>query len=282
MKTKNIYFWLLFGFVIFTYSKAQPNTMPLQHGKALTDQHIDINQYYISEKLDGVRGYWDGLHLYTRQGNIINVPESFTKNWPNTALDGELWSKRNHFDHISGCVRRNKAQACWQSINFHIFDLPKHQGSFHERVVVMDSLCQTLRQTTIQCVQQLKLRNTTELNHLLDQVIAQQGEGLMLHHQDALYQAKRVNHLLKLKPSYVDTATVVGHVEGKGKYKGMLGSLTIETKTGIRFKIGTGFTDEQRRNPPVVGSKIEYKYLGKTAKGVPRFASFIKEINQGN
>ena len=282
MKTQKFFYWLVIAVVFFASINVHPNTVPLQHGKVLANQNIDISQYYISEKLDGVRGYWDGKNLYTRQGNIINVPDSYTKNWPSTALDGELWNKRNNFDYISGCVRSNKNQDCWLSINYHIFDLPKHQGRFHERVVVMSALCQSLPKTTIKCIKQRKLHDVTDLNHFLDQVIAEQGEGLMLHHQDAIYQAKRVNHLLKLKPNYFDIATVVGHVEGKGKYKGLLGSLYVETKAGILFKIGSGFTDEQRLNPPVIGSKIEYKYLGKTAKGVPRFASFIKEINQGN
>ena len=53
-----------------------------------------------SEKLDGVRGYWNGTHLITRQGNIINNPAWFTKGWPKQAIDGELWIKRNQFQQV--------------------------------------------------------------------------------------------------------------------------------------------------------------------------------------
>ena len=56
----------------------------------------------------------------------------------------------------------------------------------------------------------------------------------------------------------------------------MLGALVVETPEGLRFKLGSGFTDAQRENPPEIGSLVTYKYTGKTANGVPRFASFLR------
>lgn len=32
---------------------------------------IDVSEYWYSEKLDGVRAYWTGQHLVTRNGNRI-------------------------------------------------------------------------------------------------------------------------------------------------------------------------------------------------------------------
>jgi len=71
-------------------------------------------------------------------------------------------------------------------------------------------------------------------------------------------------------------AVVINHISGKGKYKGMLGSMVVETADKKRFKIGSGFSDKERKNPPAVGSVITYKYFGLTSKGVPRFASFVR------
>jgi DNA ligase-1 len=63
----------------------------------------------------------------------------------------------------------------------------------------------------------------------------------------------------------------------------MLGALLVESVAsgnaaapGVRFKIGTGLSDAQRRNPPPVGSVVTYRYRGMTDAGVPRFASFVR------
>jgi len=55
----------------------------------------------------------------------------------------------------------------------------------------------------------------------------------------------------------------------------MLGALLLEIPDGKRFKKGTGFSDERRRNPPPVGATITYQYLGMSHQGVPKFANFL-------
>ncbi|HEX2930567.1 MAG TPA: hypothetical protein VHV54_12670 [Candidatus Binatia bacterium] len=40
--------------------------------------------------------------------------------------------------------------------------------------------------------------------------------------------------------------------------------------------MGTGFTDETRKNPPPAGTTISYTYRGLTATGLPRFASYLR------
>lgn len=42
----------------------------------------DFNSYLMSEKLDGVRGIWDGKYLKTRQNYKIKTPDFFTKKFP--------------------------------------------------------------------------------------------------------------------------------------------------------------------------------------------------------
>ena len=66
------------------------------------EESNDPTGYYISEKLDGVRCFWNGKKMFTRNGNPIICPSFFTKNWPKSQLDGELWVKRNCFQ---GCIR---------------------------------------------------------------------------------------------------------------------------------------------------------------------------------
>ena len=52
--------------------------------------------------------------------------------------------------------------------------------------------------------------------------------------------------------------------------------MVVETAGKKRFKIGTGFSDSERKNPPAIGSIVTYKYFGLTNKGIPRFASFVR------
>lgn len=70
----------------------------------------------------------------------------------------------------------------------------------------------------------------------------------------------------------------VGHLPGKGKYAGQLGALRLRLRSpdGRQFSLGTGFTDQQRRQPPPVGATVTYRYRELTAKGLPRFASFLR------
>ena len=129
-------------------------------------------------------------------------------------------------------------------------------------------------------VSQFKVTDNIQLYMLLDKVVAQNGEGLMLHLATANYQIGRSKNLLKLKKHQDAEAKVIAHLAGKGKYTGMLGAIKVETPEGIVFKIGSGFSDQQRQHPPEIGSIITYKYIGKTQQGVPRFASFLRIKNQ--
>jgi DNA ligase-1 len=263
--------------LIFTVpTDTQAQQLPLQHG-VIAKSNVDVRQYLISEKLDGVRGFWDGKQLWTRQGNKIITPKWFTQYWPNTALDGELWSGRDQFQTIVSCVRKKTVQErCWRNIRLLVFDLPNGKQKFSLRSKNIEKIINKSSSPYLARVKQFSLPSNTALYKKLDEIVAMQGEGLMLHHKDAYYKVGRNKHLMKLKHYQDDEAVVIEHLPGKGKYQHMLGSLLVETKAGLQFKIGTGFSDQQRRTPPAIGAIITYKYVGKTQRGVPRFASFIR------
>lgn len=240
-------------------------------------QDININQYFVSEKLDGLRAYWNGQNLISRQGNTFFAPAWFTENFPATALDGELWIDRNKFELVSSIVRtKHPDNPDWQQVKFMIFDLPKSPLPFKKRIKEMQKIVETSASTYLQMIPQQKLTSHQQLQQLLEETIKQQGEGLMLHHQDALYQHKRSAHLMKLKKFEDAEAIVIAHLPRQGKYKGKMGAILVENSEGIRFKIGSGFSDQERENPPAIGSTITYRYTGKTKNNVPRFASFIR------
>ncbi|MEY8252815.1 MAG: DNA ligase [Colwellia sp.] len=253
----------------------KPNT---QHG-VIYHKVADISQYYVSEKLDGIRGYWDGKQLLTRQGNLINSPSWFTQYWPTFPIDGELWLDRGKFQTLLSCVSKhsaeeNKALSCWKKVRFMMFDLPKLQGDFKERVNKMQHLLIQFPSPYLAMISQLKFKALSDLDNKLNEVIAAQGEGLMLHLGSAHYQIGRNSALMKLKKHQDAEATVIGHTKGKGKYQNQLGAIKVKTSDGIIFKIGSGFSDVQRANPPKIGTIITFKYNGLTQAGIPRFARF--------
>lgn len=257
--------------------------LPFAHaGKApdlllaqVISQSTDITQYLVSEKLDGVRAYWDGQQLMSRQGNVINAPATFLKKLPkNTKLDGELWVGRGQFEQAQSIV--SSANGDWSRIRYMLFELPEGAGDFATRYRHLRSIAKQINSPQVQVIEQRSFATRAQLDEHFNQLIAQGAEGLMLHRKDALYSTGRNNDLLKLKPYLDEEATVVAYIEGKGKYTGMMGSVEVETEQGVRFKVGSGFTDADRKNPPPIGSKITYRYQNLTQKGKPRHPRFLR------
>lgn len=248
--------------------------------KVYSDQE-DLAQWWVSEKLDGVRAYWDGHHLISRQGNRFAAPAWFTAGFPDAPLDGELWMGRGTFDELSGTVRQQTPDdAQWRKVRYMVFDMPVPDLTFDERLARLTQLITEQGIGHLQLVKQYKVNNEQALMNDLEQVVARGGEGLMLHRGTSLYRAARSDDLLKLKTYEDAEAVVIAHLPGKGKYQGMMGALLVEMPDQRRFKIGTGFSDAQRADPPPIGSTITYKYFGKTSTQLPRFASFLRVRNE--
>ena len=240
-------------------------------------EDVALDRYWVSEKLDGVRAYWDGERLRSRKGNPINAPPWFVAHFPRVPLDGELWMGRGAFERLSGAVRRQRPDdAQWREIRFMVFDLPSSPATFDRRLQRLREMFETVASPYVALVEQFRVTGRAELMERLERVVADGGEGLMLHRGSSLYAAGRSDDLLKLKTHEDAEAVVIGHLPGKGRLTGMLGALLVETPEGLRFRLGTGFSDEERRNPPPLGATVTYKHHGRTRNGVPRFASFLR------
>lgn len=236
---------------------------------------INIADYLISEKLDGVRARWDGRQLLTRAGNRIDAPASFTAGWPAQAIEGELWLGRGTFQQLSDLVRAGQANAStWRQVRFMAFDLPASAQPFESRTRALRVLVEQVASPRLQRISQLNFSGRAQLDAWLDAVSSGGGEGLMLHHALAHYRAGRTDGLLKYKRWDDAEARVVGYRPGKGKYAGMVGALLVQDAHGRRFALGSGLRDADRLDPPVIGSKVTFRYNGLTAKGTPRFARY--------
>jgi DNA ligase-1 len=241
------------------------------------DGQSDLADYWVSEKFDGVRGYWTGEALITRGGTPIDPPAWFTAGWPDTPMDGELWIDYGEFARVSGIVRTHDASdRQWRQISYRVFDLPEHGGEFDARVPAIRKTVAAIDQPWVVAIRQFKVDDPDALDTALARVLARGGEGLILHRGDAPYRAGRSDDVLKLKPYEDAEARVIGINPGQGRLEGLMGSLDVRTPDGREFAIGSGFTDAERADPPPLGSWITYRYNGETATGLPRFARFLR------
>lgn len=244
-----------------------------------------LADYWVSEKYDGIRGYWDGEKLRTRGGETIIAPAWFTAGWPTTPMDGELWAGHGRFAKALSTVRQQRLDEAsnrdWRGIRFMVFDVPAEVGTFTERIPKIAQAVGAVDQAWVKAVVQTRASTHAALQLQLAKIVKSGGEGLMLHQGSSLYRGVRSDDLLKVKTHDDAEARVVGHVAGKGKYAGQLGALLMEmpaegSRPPLRFKLGTGLTDEQRRSPPALGSLVTYRFRGLNDSGIPRFASFMR------
>lgn len=263
----------------FTKNKAN-STPAVQLAEVYNDETVE--DYWISEKYDGIRAIWKNRELRTRRGNLIHAPDWFTEALPDVWLDGELWVQRAGFEIAAATVRKARPiDEEWRQLTYMVFDAPHPQQPFALRINRYTQLLHDLNIPHVLPVKQFRVKTLPELNTLLDEYTQAGAEGLMLHKSDAIFASGRTGNLLKLK-QYLDAeAIVVAHLSGKGKYSGAMGSMLVEfthpNGQTVRFKIGSGFSDKQRYSPPLIGTTITFSYHGFTQRGVPKFASFLKQ-----
>jgi len=255
-------FLIFIPFLLF----AKPDLLLL---KVYKDQNI--TGWVMSEKLDGIRAYWTGKKLLFRNGKVIHTPKFFTKNFPPFELDGELWTKRGDFAHISSIVRDKTPSSEWKKITYNIFEVPHAKGNLFERLAKV----KPYESKIIKIIPQIPAKSKQNMLKFLKSIEAKGGEGVVVRDPNAPYIAKRTNKALKVKSFFDTECKVIGYTKGKGKYAGKVGAL-ICLKDGVKFKIGSGLSNRDRTNPPKIGSIITFKYKELTKNKKPRFPVFLR------
>jgi DNA ligase-1 len=237
---------------------------------------IDLAGWWMSEKLDGVRAYWDGRQFLSRRGNLFYAPDWFVEHLPDTPLDGELWLARKSFQRTVSIVRRQDKSDLWRELVYVVFDAPAIDDVFERRLEYLSSALSNTRATFVRVLQQERCRDLDHLSAELERIDALGGEGIMVRQPGSRYETGRSATLLKIKRFLDAEAEVIGHLPGAGRHKGRLGALDVQLPDGTRFSVGTGFSDAQRDNPPSIGSMITFRYQELSDRGVPRFPSFVR------
>ena len=238
--------------------------------KTYKDQNITA--WVMSEKLDGIRAYWNGKHLISRGGKIIHAPQWFTQNYPPFEVDGELWTKRGDFENISSIVRDKNPSEHWREVKHYIFEVPNANGGLFQRL----SKVKPYENNIIKIIPQIAIKNKKHLKTYLQEVENKGGEGVVVRDPNAPYINKRTSKALKVKTFQDAECKVLGYTKGKGKYEDAIGAIRCQLESGIEFKIGSGFSDNERKYPPKIGDIVTFKYQRMTKYGKPRFPVFLR------
>ena len=245
------------------------------------EEDIDITGWLMSEKLDGIRGYWDGEKLLSKTGNPLNPPTAFIRNFPDYAVEGEIWGGRNSYERTMSIVMKDEAHDGWLNLKFAIFDVPENGGGFEARLnMARDWFVHNPSEYAF-VIGQEPVKSRVQLKNELQRVEKLGGEGLILRKSGSLYTNGRSRDVLKVKSYYDMEAVVIEHIEGEGRNSGRLGSMLVELPDKRRFRIGSGLSDEERNTPPPIGSIITFKYYGFYKSRIPKFPSFLRIRKDG-
>jgi DNA ligase-1 len=242
------------------------------------DNETDLSGWWMSEKLDGVRAYWDGKQFLSRLGNVYHAPDWFLEGLPDVPLDGELWLRRKGFQRTVSIARRQDKSDHWRELRYVVFDAPGHAAPFEARMEFFQEVITKRKPPFAVAHPHEVCRGLDHLRKELARVEALGGEGLMMRQPRSKYEVGRSLTLLKVKSFQDAEARVLEHQPGAGRHKGRLGALFVELADGTRFAVGTGFSDAERESPPPVGSVITFRYQELSEGGVPRFPSFIRQV----
>ena len=114
----------------------------------------------------------------------------------------------------------------------------------------------------------LKQVDETGLEELQQNRIKYNYEGIMIRNADAHYEYKRSNNIRKIKEMQDTEVKLLGMEAGTGKFANTLGAMVADYN-GYELKIGSGFSDEQRKHywqhrDEYVGKYVKVKYFEKT------------------
>lgn len=247
------------------------------------DFEQDLTGWWMSEKLDGVRAYWDGKQFLSTGYNIYHAPDWFTAGLPSHPLDGELWAGRGNFQAAPDIAKSQGIPERWKELKYLVFDAPEVDAPFEERVKFLTTAAPLWKNSYVMAVEHTQCRSNEHVREELARITDLKGEGLMVRDPNSRYEWGRSSSMLKIK-KFLDMEVVVEDYEaGKGRHEGRVGALYVKImSSGVICKVGTGLKDKDRDNPPAKGSIVRVKYQNLTPDGAFRFPVYAGIRDDGD
>ncbi len=160
----------------------------------------DVAGWFASEKLDGVRAYWDGREFWTRGGKRIDAPSWFTADLPTgIALDGEIHAGRGCLETAKLTVQHGKH---WLAVEFVTFDAPGASGNWLERIGYARQVVFRCHHPVIQLLAPCQGRQ--QLAAQVRQIVADGGEGIVLRNPAVTrYEVGRTANAVRVKSEFL-------------------------------------------------------------------------------
>ena len=273
-------------------------------------QYVEGKEFVITTKLDGFRlivlkDHDGSIKCYSRVGQLVEglveIEEELRNQLPcNIALDGEL-TISNYFDMPSkdaykaaSKVIRLKGDTPKTGLTYRVFDCmtadefkaQQCDKSYVERRAMLESFPVMAHVEVLPALYQGS--DTSKITEWLTKITAEGGEGCMVNLAQAKYQWTRTRDLLKVKKFQSLDLLVVGYEEGSGRLAGTLGAIHVRYKDGNIVKVGSGFSDEERKlyfeHPELIMSRIvEIKYFEESRSSADntlslRFPTWVSNI----
>jgi len=162
--------------------------MTLMLAQTYDPEKHEVLGWLMSEKMDGVRCYWNGSNMYSRNGNMFYPPDWFKELLPKFPLDGELWTKREDFQKIVSIVKKHSPGEEWKDISLQVFDAPKMKAPFEARLKKLQKVVDQTNSKHLIMLKQTKMESLEDLDKMMDEITGKGGEGVMLKDPTSDYE----------------------------------------------------------------------------------------------
>jgi DNA ligase-1 len=254
---------------------------------------------YIQPKVDGLRCLAINGQAYSRKMKLIpnkHVQQVFSELNLN-GFDGELMVDGG-FNSVQSAIMSEDGTPDFYLVSYDMWDV---EGGYSTRNTQLINAVERCGSSYVKLCPTEVVTTPQEAENALQRFIGEGFEGGIIRSIDGKYKQGRSTlkegYLLKLKRFFDDEALVTGfeekltntntkEVDERGYAKrsskkdglvpaGTLGSLVVEWK-GETFKIGSGFTDEQRQEiwdnkDKYLGKWITFQYQEVSDYNIPRF-----------
>jgi DNA ligase-1 len=256
-------------------------------------ERLDGKTFAVTTKIDGGRIIAikenGSVSFYTRAGQkyegLVDLEREFSEMFPdNIVLDGEITILNNKGIPSKEAYKRamkiTRADGEKHGLKMLVFDaMPVSDWKTQQ-----SSLTYIQRRQMLDCMTAFYNNDTTyfellpilymgsdtsKVLELLEEAIASNEEGVMINICDAPYEFGRTWNLMKVKKMNTLDLQVVDYEEGSGRLAGTLGAIHVRYKNGNIVKVGSGFSDDLRKqiwnhDVMIVGKIVEIQYFEET------------------